>query len=163
MAKDKESNIENLKKTYKKIQKIYALPDFEKLNSDFQIEKVAEIETEYLIREIRKFVADKFSNYFRFIEIILNPVNAPMFIFSIVKSLGAGEKKKLTEIYKKLAEKEIRLIELDIEFSEKKEAEFIKDSYKTWQGIKKDMLEIIGVIKKNWNNKLEQNGKGYFG
>jgi len=160
---EKESDLENLKKDYKKIQEKHNLPGFEELNKDFQIEKVAEVKTDFLIREIRKFMADKFSNYLRFIDAFLHPVNTPMFIFSIIKSTGVEEKKKLIDIYKKLVKIEVRLIELDINFFEEKEAEFIKESYEVWKEIKKDMLEIIEVIKKNWDNKSEVNEKGYFG
>ena len=159
----KESDLRSLKKDYKEIQEKYNLPSFEELNKDFQIEKAAEVETDYLIREVRKFMADKFSNYLRFVEAILNPVNAPMFVFSIIKSLGVEEKNKLTEVYKELTKNEIRLIELDVKFSEEKEAEFIKESYKIWQKVKEDILEIMGTIKKNWDNKFEVNGKSYFG
>jgi len=159
----KEYGLEELKKDYTKIEKKYNLPIFEKLNEDFQIEKIAEIETDFLLKEVRKLMADKFSNYLRFIEALLNPVNAPMFIFSVVKSINNGEKKKLTEIYKKLAKIEVELIELDIKFLEEKEAEFIKRSYKIWQDIKEDILSVINVIKKNWDSKFEANNRGYFG
>ena len=157
-----EDCLDELKKVYLEIQKKYSLPDFDKLNEDFNIEKLADVETEYLIREIRKFMADKFSNYLRFIETILNPVNAQVLVFTIIKTLGSAEKEILSEIYKKLAKKEVELIELDIQFSEEREAEFVKDSFAIWQGMKKDLLQIIGVIKKNWNNKVESNGKNYF-
>ncbi len=159
----KEYGLEELKKDYTKIEKKYNLPIFEKLNEDFQIEKIAEIETDFLLKEVRKLMTDKFSNYLRFIEALLNPVNAPMFIFSVVKSINNGEKKKLTEIYKKLAKIEVELIELDIKFLEEKEAEFIKRSYKIWQDIKEDILSVINVIKKNWDSKFEANNRGYFG
>ena len=159
----KESDLENLKKDYLVVQRKYNLPSFENLNEDFQIEKIAEVETDILIREVRKFIADKFSNYLRFVETILNPSNAPMFVFSIVKSIGVEEKKKLVEIYKELTKTEIRLIELDTDFFEEKEAEFIKEAYEIWQKIKKDVLEVVEVIKKNLDNKFEVNGKSYFG
>jgi hypothetical protein len=159
----KESNLEDLKKDYLSIQKKYNLPEFSDMNKDFHIEKACEAETDYLIREVRRFIADKFSNYLRFIETILNPVNAPMSIFSIIKTINAEEKKKLTEIYKDLIKSEVRVIELDIEFSEEKEADFIREVYELWQKIKKDLLDVIDVIKKNWDNKLDVNGKGYFG
>ena len=109
----KESGLDTLKKAYAKIQKKHGLPSFEELNKDFQIEKISEGETEILVREVRKFMSEKFSNYFRFVEAILHPVNAPMFIFSIVKLITPEEKNKLTMIYKKLAEAELNLIELD--------------------------------------------------
>jgi len=27
----------------------------------------------------------------------------------------------------------------------------------------KDIFEIVEIIKKNWDNKVEDNGKGYYG
>jgi len=158
-----EHNLKTLKEDYKKIQEEHKLPEFNELNDDFNIEKLSEIETESLVREIRRLMADRFYNYLRFVESILNPVNSPMFVFSIVKTLTTKEKEKLTEIYKKLAKKEIDLIELDVKFDEEKEITFIKESYKIWQDIKEDMLDIIEVIKQNWDNKLDKNNKGYFG
>ena len=163
MKKDKKESLEKLKKDYSVIKKKYDLPSFEELNEDFNIEKISEIETDFLLREVRKFMADKFSNYLRFVEIILNPINAPMFIFSIIKSISNEEKNNLKEIYKKLAKIEVKVIELDISYKEEKEVEFIKESYKIWQEIKKDIALIISAVKKNWDNKFEVNGKSYFG
>ncbi len=158
-----ESDLKKLKENYKKIQEKYNLPDFEILNAEFGIEKIAEIETDFLIREVGKVMAEKFLNYLHFVEFILNPVNSPLFIFSVIKTLGEEEKKKFNEIYKELAKIEVRLIELDVDFSEEKEAIFIKESHEVWKKIKKDFVEIVGKIKKNWDNKSENNNKGYFG
>lgn len=163
MAKQKESKLEKLKKDYLKIQKKYNLPEFDKLNQDFSIEKTADSETDFLIREVRKLIAEKMSGYLRFTEMLLNPTNAPIFVFSIIKNLGVREKKELSEMYKKMAKNEIKLIEIDIEFSEEKEAEFIKDSYKLWQRLKRDFLNILNAIEKNWDNKFEVNRRDYFG
>lgn len=156
-------DLEEMKKSYLKIQKKYSLPDFDELNREFNIEKTAETETDYLIREIRKSIADKLMNYMRFIESLLNPVNAPMFVFSAVKTLSSNDKQKLTDVYKKLAKNEIMLIETDVEFSEMKEAEFIKKSFRLWKKVQKEILKVLNVIKKNWDNKFEPESKGYFG
>jgi len=160
---EKEYNLNALKQEYKKIQEKYNLPSFEELNEDFNIEKASEIEVELLIREIRRFMADKLSTYMRFIEAILNPVNVQMFIYSLIKSLETQEKEKLTEIYKKLSKKELKLIELDLKYSEEKEALFIRESYLMWQEMKKDLLEIFEKINNNWDNKVESKNKDYFG
>ncbi len=152
-----------LKEEYNKFQIKYALPSFDGLNKEFNIEKIAENETDFLLREIRKFIAEKSSNYLRFIEVILNPANAPMFIFSIVKSLRSEDREKLAEIYKQLSKNEIELINLDLEFSEEKDAKFINDFYRLWQEIKKELLRIVDAIGKNWDNKSEMRGKDYFG
>ena len=160
---EKEYNLETLKQEYRRIQEKHNLPSFEEMNEDFNIEKATEVEVDLLIREIRRFVADKLANYMRFAEAILNPVNVQMFVFSIIKALETQEKEKLTEIYKELSKNELRLIELDIQFSEEKEANFIKDSCKMWQGMKKDFLEIIKKVDENWDNKVEAKNKDYFG
>ena len=157
-----ESKLKELKKEYSKIQKKYGLPDFDKLNEDFKIEKVAETETDFLVREIRESLGETLENFLRLIEIILNPVNVPMFLFPIIKSLNTEEKNKLSEIYKKLSKLEIEAMKL-IDYSEKKEAEFIKNSYKLWQEIKKDFVKIIESIENKLDVKVEKTEKGYFG
>jgi len=162
MAKN-EMGIEKLKADYEKLQKKHKLPSFKELNEDFHIEKIAESETDILIREVRKFVGDRLANYMRFVENLLNPVNAPMFIFSFIKLMEPEDKKRLSEIYKELMKKEINFIEIDLEFHEENEAQLIKDSYNLWQTIKKDMLKILDKIKKKWDDKSETNNKGYFG
>jgi hypothetical protein len=158
-----EWNIRKLKEAYLILLNKYNLPAYEKLNEDFQIEKAAEYETEFVLKEIREIITNKFLNYLRFIESILNPSNSPMFMFAVVKTLGAEEKEKLTELYKKIAKIEVDLIELDLEYSERKEAEAIKKYYEMWQNIKKDFMVIVEVIKKNWDNKIEEDKGNYLG
>jgi len=166
MDESKESrkaDLANLKKDYTQLEIKYCLPNFEQMNNDFQIEKLADVETDFLLREIKRLSSDKFFNYFRFIESLLNPTNAAMFTFSVIKTLGKEEKDKLSELYKKFFKIELEFIEIDINPSEEKEADFIKSFYKEWQIIKKEMLSIMQVVKENWDNKSESNNKGYFG
>lgn len=162
MVKD-EKDLEKLKKDYEELEKKYGLPSFKELNEDFHIEKAAETDTEILIREIRRFIGDKLVNYMRFIENLLNPVNVPMFIFSIVKLLDVEDKRKLSDVYKKLMKMEVEFIELDLDFDEENEARFIKNSYELWQEVKKDILKIMKKINKKWDDKSEAGNKGYFG
>lgn len=157
-----KSKLKKLKEEYSKIQKKYGLPSFDKLNEDFKIEKTAEAETELLVREIRESVGETLENFLRFVEAILNPINVPMFLFPIIKSLNTEEKNKLSEIYKKLSKLEIEAMKL-IDYSEKKEAEFIKESYKLWQEIKKDFVKIVESIEMKLDAKIEKTEKGYFG
>ena len=154
--------LENLKNEYLELHKKYRLPSFQEMNEDFYIEKIAENETEILIREVRRTVGDRLTNYMRFVENLLNPVNVPMFVFSIIKLIGQEEKNKLSEIYKKLIKNEIRFVERDLEFDELKEAEFVRDSYGLWQEIKKELANILEKVDKNWGTKTEESSKGYF-
>jgi hypothetical protein len=162
MAK-KESDLEELKIQYKRLQEKYNLPSFELLNQEFSIEKIADSKTELLTKEIRRFIADKIYNYLRFIETLLNPVNAPMFIFSVIRSISAEDKIKITNIYGKLSDIDLELIRLDIDTSEKKDAEFIKQIYVSWQEIKKELIPILGSLKNIRDNKEEKSDSKYFG
>ena len=160
----KESKLENLKEDYKKLQLKYSLPSFESLNREFSIEKIADMETELLTKEIRRFIADKIYNYLRFIETILNPANAPIFIFSIMKSMTQEDKKKLTAIYEKLSLIDLELIRLDVESSGEKDAEFIKRVFDSWNGIKRELVPILEKLRyiKDDEEKDDKSNK-YFG
>lgn len=163
LESDEESNLEEFKKDYLEIQKKYDLPSFEEFNQDFHIEKLADVETDYLVREIRKMITDKFANYLRFIETFLHPSNAPMFVLSIVKLISVEDKKSLVSMYEKLAKSEMKIVELDLEFSEERDAKFIKSSFDLWQEIKKDLLLFVRKVERDWDSKPEVNGKNYFG
>lgn len=158
-----ESNLEQLKKDYLELQGKYNLPSFDELNKDFNIEKSTENETDYLIREVRRYMGDKLQNYLRFIETILNPSNASMFIFSMVKTLSKDDKVRLSGIYKKLAKEQLDILELELIFSEEKEAEFIKNFYNVWNKVKNDLGDVMKIIKNNWDKEVVKGKNGYFG
>ncbi len=159
----KEYDLNEVKVQYKKLQERYNLPNFELMNQEFSIEKIADSETEILTREIRRYIADKIFNYLRFIETLLNPANAPMFIFSVIKSMSSDDKKKLTDIYVKLSEIDLELIKLDIESSESKDAEFIGKVYYSWQNIKKELIPILSKLKNVKDNEEDKSSSRYFG
>jgi hypothetical protein len=156
-------DLEKLKENYKILQEKYSLPAFEQLNEDFQIEKVAILETEMLLKEVRICITNKFFNYLRFLESLINPSNASMFVFAMAKTIEEKDRESLVKLYKQLSRLEVDFIDLDLQYSEKKEAEAVKSYYKLWQEIKKELFSIIEIIKKNWDNKVEDNGKGYYG
>jgi hypothetical protein len=159
----KEWNLSELKKGYEPLAKKYKLPSFEKLNEEFDIERIAEKETDFILREIRKAVADKIIAYIRFLELLMNPSTGPMFFFMIVKGLSANDKSLIDSTYKRIVKFEIEVIPLDNSYSEKKEAEFISKIYKDWQEIKEDINKIVEIIKENWEKQDKKEDKEYFG
>jgi hypothetical protein len=163
MEKDeKENQTEVIKKIYSKFDKKYSLPDFHEMNNEFGIEK-ADSDSEFPLKEIIKVVADKFQNYMRFLEGIINPSNSSLFAFSLVKLIDNGKRAKLAEVYTEISKIEIKLIKLDLNSTEEFEAEFLKESYETWKKIKKDIYEVINFVEENWNAKKEETKKDYFG
>lgn len=158
-----ESKLEILKKDYKKLAEKYKLPSYQQLNEEFDIEKVQEQETDTLLREIRKVIMDKAIAYLRFIELLLNPSNAPMFFFAILKGVEASDKKILENLYSKLGKIEIEVIDIDNDYSEKGEAEFIRHIFQEWQEVKQDMRQVSKALKRGWERKSEKKEKSYLG
>ncbi len=158
----KESVLNEIKKRYEPLKEKYKLPSFSELNKEFEIEKVQEHETDFLLRETRKAVGEKIGAFLRFLETILNPVMGPIFILNSIKNLSSRDKELIRENYETLVELEIKAISLDVVYDEKKEAEFIKEAYKKWQEIKPDIKEIIDSLKKAQEVK-EDKRKSYLG
>ena len=163
MEKKSKSELDELKKRYSILQEKYKLPGFDELNINFDIERAVEHETDYLLREIRRNLSEKIFLYLKFIEMILNPSSAPMFVFALVKNLSALDKKELEDIYKKLARLDLDIMELDLEYSEKKEAEVITKINKEWKIINKELMKTIKKFKETWDKSSVTNNKGYFG
>lgn len=161
-SKNKES-LEELKKEYSEIKKEHNLPDFNHLNENFYLEKLVDIETDFLLREVRKMIADKMINYLKFFEAFMNPSTAPVFIHSIMKTLDNDSKEKIKKVYERLSKREVELIDLDLIYDGKKEADFINGFTKEWNEMKKDLSGVVDIINKNWNTKVKGNNKDYFG
>jgi len=161
-----ESNIldlQKLKKEYFKFKEKYSLPDFSELNRVFDIED-AYADSEFLLRKIRRVVSDKISGYLRFIEIILNPSNSPMFFFKLIKKLEEDDKKELTEIYERLGKFELDVVRLDLDYFESKEAEFINYVYKTFnEDVNKRLLDVVAKMGNGGGGGEKQEKGSYFG
>jgi len=155
--------LEKLKQDYALLAKKYDMPEYKVMNEEFDIEKAAEQETDTLAREIRKIVVDKAIAYLRFIEMLLNPSNAPMFFFTALKGMEPGDRAILEEVYNKLGRIEIGVIGVDNDYSEKTEAEFVKRIFSDWKDIKESMRKISVSLQNGWEKKFERKDKSYLG
>ncbi len=153
-----ENPITELINKYKPLQEKYQLPEFSELNKLFDIEDI-DPDTEFLLRKIRRTISDKIANYLRFTEIVLNPSNAPMFFFKILKKLNSEDKEALTKIYEQLGKSELKMLSLDIEYDEQKEADFINETYKSFtEEIKEEFLKVIEKLNNGEENSVKING-----
>lgn len=161
---DKElgSCLEELKQKYEVFRKKYKTPEFLELNELFDIEEV-DVDTDFLLRKIRRLIAERIAGYLRFVEVILNPSNAPMFFFKLVKKLDLEDRRILGEIYEKLGSVEVDVVGLDLKYDEKKEAEFIMRMHNLFGELSDN---LSGIVKRLGNGegfqKSDDNGS-YFG
>jgi len=150
-----------LKKKYILFQKKYKLPDFKKLNEDFEIDKI-ERDSDCFLRVIRKAMMEKIVNSIGFLEMLLNPVNAPRIYFPYFKSITLEDKNEIELIYGKLGDLSLDSLSLEVGYSEKEEAKLIKKTFEVWNSVKSSFNKIVEHIKKPSNTVLRKE-KSYFG
>jgi hypothetical protein len=155
-------NIENLKKRYENLIGKYKLPAFEELAEEFDVERIDK-ESSFVLRDIRRSVNEKLAAYLHLFETFLNPSSGPMFVFSMMKNTGDSERKEINELYKSIAKAQIEVFKLDTIYSEEKEADFIKNSFKLWVGMKTKVYALIDKMGSNIDNNLVAGSRGYFG
>ena|SRR3989338_4645019 len=153
--------LDELKKEYEKLGRKYKLPSFSALNEDFEIDKI-DRETDCLLRLIRKIVMEKIVNSISFLDMILNPINAPRIYMGYLKSLNGDDKVKIDKIYDALSELSLYSLDLEIDYSEKDEAELIAKICRVWNSMKPNFRAILTSMKRPAvpSNKKE---KSYFG
>jgi len=158
-----DSCLEKLKKDYAKLRAKYNLAGFDELNVEFEIEKLQERETDFLLRQIRRTMIEKVAVVLRFLEVLVNPTEATaqLYIFSVMKSISPDMKKIIEKVYKELTVIELGSLSLDIDYDEKKEVKFIKDIMQRWPAVKKDLKEITMKLGVVWTH--EKMHDGYFG
>ena len=153
-------NLAELKKNYAVFEKKYKLPSFAELNENFEIEKIRK-GRETLARTIRKTMMEKIINSLGFVEMLLNPINAPRIYLVYIKSMNSEDKKEIDKIYSSLSVLVIGSMKLEIDYSEKDEADMIKHIAKEWNSIKPSFRKVI----KNMQNPVSSapKEKSYFG
>ena len=136
-----------MKQEYQKLAKKYKLPSFDSLNKEFEI---SDIETvDFLLREIRRKINERFENYIKVLEPILQP-EANVCDMHECKALNEDEKKRVYELYRKLMYLNKFSIETSINEDDKKSSLFINQVWKDLDKIKKDFKQIVVKLKDSW-------------
>ena len=103
----------------------------------------------------------KIVNSLGFVEVLLNPMNAPRMYFAYIKSMGTEDKKGIEKIYSVLSDLVFASLELEVDYSEKEEAEMIKKIVRDWSSIKPSFKGIIKNMQKPVSSVSKE--KSYFG
>ncbi len=153
-------DLKQLQAKYAELEKRYGLPSFDKLNEDFNIEKIKRGEI-LLARVIRKTAMDKIVSYIGFIEMLLNPMNAPRMYLVYIKQMTSEDRRLIEEIYSKLSDLMLSSFNLDVDYSEKDETEMIKRIYEEWNKLKPSIRKLMDSIQKPASSATKE--KSYFG
>ncbi len=151
-----------LKKEYEKLVKKYNLPNFKDIDLDFEIDKFDK-DTDFLLRAIRKIVMEKVVNSMTFLEMLINPVNAPRMYLVYIRSMSVEDKKIIDDIYSALADLSVLSLDLEIDSNEKSEAELIKKVYEKWVSMKPGFRKILSNMKSPKEIPNNKKDRSYFG
>jgi hypothetical protein len=153
--------LKEIKKEYDVLARKYKLPDFKTLNEELEAERVNH-ESDTVLRAVRKAMMEKIINMLGFLEMFINPVNVPRMYMPYIKAIGAGDKKEIDRIYEDFSAITMEGLDLEVDYSEKAEAEFIRKVFDKWNSIKPSMRSIIANMRrpKSEDNKRERN---YYG
>lgn len=152
--------LENLKKEYEKHAKKYKMPNFSNLNRDFEIEKLDKNSDNFL-RGIRKIIMEKIVNSVSFLEMLMNPVNAPRMYFPYLSAMSMEDKKNIDNIYGILSSLIFDSLRLEVESEDEREAELIKSAFDRWNEIKPRFSLVLENVKKP--TPLVKRARNYFG
>lgn len=155
----------NIKEEYERFVKKYNLPSYEKLDNEFELLYFTNIiEISHLLRFVRRRINDRIAAFTALLHGFLQPNPGSLINLEEANFLNEDEKKKVLVLIKELMDLERKNSLLDINFDEKKDAEFIKEAVNKWFELKKEIFKILNKVKNGWEAKVKEEGKEhYFG
>lgn len=155
-------DLSDLKKSYAEIAKSYSLPGFDELAVYFEIDRI-ETESLFLLRDVRKVIIDKFLEFTKLVEMIMNPANAPPLFLQFIKQITAQDKTLLERIYENFVLIELESMACDIRYVASREATVIKKAFLSWKQHEKDLDGVVALMNRNFNSSSAKREKSYLG
>ena len=151
-----------IKKQYQELAKKHKLPDFDKLDIEFEISTIED--AKFLLRSIMSRMGDKIEFYASTLGDILHPDSSNMHAIQEYRFFDEGERNMMFEIYRKLMSISRNSVEVLLNCDEKEEAEFITGFYGQWLAIKPELARWFRKMKESWRTDSDsKEDLGYMG
>lgn len=160
MSKD---DLFDLEKEYNNLKKKYKLPDFEKLNNEFELSSYKDIDPKFLLRNIRKRIIEKVASIVRFLEEILHPSGQSIVIMNEIKFFDENKLNGINSLLKRFMLIARQSLVLDTGLNESENADFITAVLKEWPDLKKELRIIAIVLRDSWKEEEKTDTESYFG
>jgi len=136
------------KDNYEALRKKHNLPEFEKLDTEFNISEIEEDGRP--LRQIRGKMEEKIEFFVEILNIILQPDANSFSDLYECRFFNDEEKAKALELFKELMIVDRGLIEAEVLSEEKADAESIREAYAVVCKIKSDILPLVRKMKDIW-------------
>ncbi|MBN1156325.1 hypothetical protein JXA85_01815 [Candidatus Woesearchaeota archaeon] len=150
-----------IKKEYLELSRKHKLPDYDTLNNEFEICLIEH--PDFLLREIRRKIAEKMDYYARLVEELLS-AEPTLNSLHECKNLSEDKKKKAYDVHRMLMFLIRNSAEISLINSDEENSAFIKNSLAQWINLKPGLKDVISMMKDSWKEELgEKEEPGYFG
>ena len=105
---------------------------------------------------------DKVVNSLGFIDMLLNPVQAPRIYQSFIKNISAEDKQLIENLYEIFGRLSLDCMPLELDYSEKNETDMIKKIFNSWKLSKDDFKKLLTRVGNPVQNHTKKE-KSYFG
>ncbi len=156
----------DIKQEYEKIKAKHSLPEFDKLEKEFEIYQIKDNlkDSSYVLRLTRRRIYDKIVFFCNVLERIIFPNPSSLILINESKFFSEQKHKEMYQVYKKLMKYERLSMSLDISNDESKNAQFIKDVYKEWPKLRDYCQKIAQELSTRWEKEEDTEEKsGYMG
>ena len=156
--------IEDLKNRYDEIAKKKSLPNWEELDSEYELGHVGPImEVSFPLRFVRRRIGDRFAWAANFLQGLLQPNPSSVVSMQESKFFTELDRKKVVELLKTFMYLERTNLSLDIANNDEDSVRWIRDAHKTWIESKKDLTNLTDKMKTGWKEEVKAGKGAYFG
>lgn len=153
---------DDIAKEYEQLRKRYALPEFNQINSEFEICTLEN--TEFLLRSIRYKITEKIEYITSILHPILQPDTNSFNDLHEYRIFTDEDKKSIFELYRRLMSLHRTSLELSLINDDKQLVIFINDIYIKWPELKLSAIKFIKKIRESWEKDIDiKEELGYLG
>ena len=163
MAKKQEITAE-----YNLLKEKYGLPDFDKLNDEFEIYNnfigATDI-PEFLLRNIRRRMVEKFYSWINYLHNFIFANQQSLILMNEYQQFSDEEREEIIMIINKIMFINRLSVKLEVHHKEEEDALFIKKYFDEWPMLKEQLMQITSKNIEGWQNSLtpkEEKSKDFF-
>lgn len=150
-----------IKDDFVRVGKGLGLPDFDRLNKEFEISDIDE--SDFLLRCVRDVMVERVEVYVKILESVIQPETNAVCLFEC-KVFDDKEKIEVYDLFKKLMSFVRLSYEVALDCDDKKDAEFITNLFNEWLKLKPSLREKVAKLRLSWQKNVDLKEEfGYFG
>lgn len=135
---------------YKELTKKYELPDYDSLDSEFEIYSLED--AKYLLRAILEKMVHKIDDYIKILEDVLYPDASSYSSIYETRVIAEADKDKILRLHKEMMIIIRKAFCISIDYEEQEIGKFICEVFSKWLKLKPGFKEIAGKLKDAWES-----------